>query len=59
MTERWCWFYVFDIKPITYMNHESEMKKIKWLVSKTLGWDVCEMIAHMCADECLEKRYFE
>lgn len=41
------------------MNHESEMKKIKWLVSKTLGWDVCEMIAHMCADECLEKRYFE
>ncbi len=58
MIDQWCWYDVFDIKLKTVMNWKPMMKKTKWFISKTLAWDISEMIAYQCADECLEKRYY-
>jgi len=59
MTERWCWFYEFDINLVTAMNYESSMNLRKKLTSMTLSWNIAELVAIKCADECLEKRYYD
>lgn len=59
MAEQWIWFDTITFKRETFMNFESNVKSIKWLISKTAGWDLVEMIAYMCASECLEKKYFD
>ncbi len=54
MTEPWIWFDTITFKREMFMNYESNVKNIKWLISKTIAWDIAEMVAYLCTRECLE-----
>lgn len=59
MSERWVWYDVFDLKFRTIMDYESKIEQIKFMQSKTLSWDLAEMIVYRCASECLERKCFK